>query len=284
MHDLLISAFHGFTDYVWRIFYVSMFCLALELVLPANRVSLKSRLRGAYFWVAYIAIRTAFYTVFLALWGKLGFKPLFHIDFSPFTGASNPVEQILWWIAVPIIITATGDFFYYWFHRLQHSSAFMWRFHEVHHSLREMSAWNSNHHWTEEILRIPLVVIPMGLMFSFDSGAVPVIIFTILGAQGQFEHSATRINLGWFRYIIADNRFHRIHHSVEQEHHNKNFGSFSSIWDVVFRTARFPRKGEWPAVGLDHVDEPKTLREFLLMPFVRRRDSAARQSAPDAAG
>ena len=136
-----------------------------------------------------------------------------------------------------------------------------------------MSALNSNHHFTEELFRIPFVTIPMTLLFSFDTAYVPWIWATLLGWQGVYEHSSTRLHLGWFRYLIPDNRFHRIHHSREAAHLNKNFGSGSSFWDLVFGTAYFPRKSEWPDVGLDGLAEPRTLREFLFRPFWRARRS-----------
>lgn len=96
--------------------------------------------------------------------------------------------------------------------------------------------------------------------------------------QGYFEHSSTRLNLGWVRYLFPDNRFHRIHHSVERQHFNKNFGSGSAIWDMLFGTAYYPRAGEWPDVGLSNMGEPRTLREFLLRPF--RRGKTLRHPTP----
>jgi sterol desaturase/sphingolipid hydroxylase (fatty acid hydroxylase superfamily) len=194
-----------------------------------------------------------------------------------FTGISesdSPILKYLSWVIIPVGVGIIGEFFYYWFHRLQHTIPFMWRFHEVHHSLREMSSWNSNHHFTEEIFRIPFVVIPMSLLFHFETGTIPVAIGIIMGLQGQYEHSHAKLNLGFLRYVIGDNRFHRIHHSIEKHHYNKNFGSFSTVWDTVFRTAHFPKKDEWPDTGVDGVEEPKTLRQFLFMPF------AAKDNAP----
>ena len=136
--------------------------------------------------------------------------------------------------------------------------------------LREMNAWNNNHHFTEEIFRIPFIVLPTSLILHPDPGYVPAIVYAVLRMQGQFEHSSTKFNLGGLRYIIADNRYHRIHHSFEQGHWHKNFGSFTPLWDVIFGTARFPQRNEWPSVGLLEIDEPKTLSDFLWRPFRKR--------------
>jgi hypothetical protein len=35
----------------------------------------------------------------------------------------------------------------------------------------------------------------------------------------------------------------------------------------MFRTAYFPKFNEWPAVGLDYVDEAKRFSNYLLLPF-----------------
>jgi sterol desaturase/sphingolipid hydroxylase (fatty acid hydroxylase superfamily) len=98
--------------------------------------------------------------------------------------------------------------------------------------------------------------------------------------HGLFEHSCTKINLGAFRNVVADNRFHRIHHSIEAQHWNKNFGAFTSIWDRIFGTAHFPKPDEWPETGVAGEKEPMTIREFLFMPF--RASTSPELGAPPA--
>jgi sterol desaturase/sphingolipid hydroxylase (fatty acid hydroxylase superfamily) len=71
------------------------------------------------------------------------------------------------------------------------------------------------------------------------------------------------------RRIIADNRFHRIHHSVEPQHFGKNFGAGTSLWDQLFGTAYFPAADEWPATGLSDQREANTVSEYLWSPFKR---------------
>ena len=36
---------------------------------------------------------------------------------------------------------------------------------------------------------------------------------------------------------------------------------------MLFGTAYFPRRDEWPAVAVDGVPEPRTIADYLLMPF-----------------
>ncbi len=263
----LSQAFDGILDYGWRIFYASMIFFVAELLWAHNRYSWRSRLRGAMFWLSYIIITVLFFTWFNQFWRGLGIEPLFKLQLGWLASSPYPALKVAGWILISLLAAILGEFFYYWFHRAQHRYAWLWAFHSEHHALREMSAWNSNHHFSEEILRIPFITLPLTLLVQVDTGYIPVLIILLLGLQGQYEHSHTRLHLGPLRYLIADNRFHRIHHSVEAQHHNKNFGSFSSVWDQVFGTAHFPARHEWPDTGIAEHDEAKTLNDYLLRPF-----------------
>jgi sterol desaturase/sphingolipid hydroxylase (fatty acid hydroxylase superfamily) len=260
------DVFIAIESYASRILLAGIVMLVLELALPASRSSLVSRIRGAWFWLVYIVISATAMTLFAKLWGWIGVPPAARLALqAPF---HSEYQAVRWAgvIIAPISAGIISDFFYYWFHRLQHTSPFLWRFHAVHHSIEEMSGINSNHHFTEEIFRIPIVVIPLSLVVPV-SGPVPWIVSTVMGMLGLYIHSCTRLHFGIARYVIADNRFHRIHHSIEPQHQDRNFGSLSSLWDTVFRTAHFPHKGEWPATGVKGVAEPTTVADFLWRPF-----------------
>ena len=91
-------------------------------------------------------------------------------------------------------------------------------------------------------------------------------------AQGNFLHSPTRLHLGPIvRRILADNRFHRIHHSTDPRHFDKNFGAGTSLWDQLFGTAYFPTADEWPDTGLSDQREAQSVSEYLWRPFGRFR-------------
>jgi sterol desaturase/sphingolipid hydroxylase (fatty acid hydroxylase superfamily) len=271
MEDFVALVWGSLLSYWWSSIIVSgAFCILLELITSHEKVAWSSRLRGAWFWFVYSLITVTFFAVFNSLWSKLGIAPLVTIDVGVLSRSQYPALHVVSWFVAPIAGGLVGEFFYYWFHRAQHTFRFMWRFHEVHHALREMNGVNSNHHFTEEIFRVPFVLVPMTFFVGVSYGFVPAIIVSIIGLQGRYEHSNTKFQLGWFRYVVSDNRYHRIHHTIHQEDWGHNFGSFVPFWDMVFRTAKFPKKGEWPAVGIPDVDEPKTLRDFLCMPFRKR--------------
>lgn len=267
MGQLLSQSLSYFEARAGSVFLAAALIVVAEYLLPQSRYSLISRIRGAMFWTLYIAITALGMTLFGRLWPYLGISPLFHVDLKALSSSGNWLLAGFGGVLASLILLQVGEFFYYWFHRAQHSSKFLWRFHSEHHSLEEMSAFNSNHHFTEEFFRIPFMTIPISLLFSFEQGYVPWVWAFFLACQGIFEHSSTKLHFGWFRYVIPDNRFHRIHHSVEKKHFDKNFGSGSALWDIVFGTAYYPNNDEWPDVGLKRKKEPSTIREFLFRPF-----------------
>lgn len=237
--------------------WVFALVLALELAFPREKHSLISRLRGATCWLIASPAAIAVAMIFGDAWSRLGVRPLLSLaDLLP-----GPLAYVIG----PVLAALIGDFFFYWSHRAQHR--FFWRFHAVHHSLREMNAVASYHHWTEEVFRWLTLVVPMGLLVDVKTGpGLPlVVVFPLV--HGIYFHAPTRLHFGPLGRLVIDNRFHRIHHSMEPQHFDRNFGGFTPLWDVLFRTAYFPQPREWPATGLADQCEPETVGEYLVRPF-----------------
>jgi sterol desaturase/sphingolipid hydroxylase (fatty acid hydroxylase superfamily) len=81
----------------------------------------------------------------------------------------------------------------------------------------------------------------------------------------------SKISYGFLRYVIAEPRFHRIHHSLEERHFEKNFAFMFPMWDVIFGTAYFPGRDEYPKTGLADQREPRSVLSYLINPFKSRR-------------
>jgi sterol desaturase/sphingolipid hydroxylase (fatty acid hydroxylase superfamily) len=287
------SAAYGFVNATLiRLEYPAATCvayLALELLLPRTRNSAQSYLRGGYFVAAAIVFNTLVLTVLQSVAGieqaspgtALAHQPaaLVNLDLTALTSSTNPLLQAGGWVLATLGVAVISDFFYYWMHRAQHRISWLWRFHSVHHSVTEMSAINSYHHVAEDLFQYVAVTVPLALLLGVASGPVPWLLIVVLNTHSYFIHSSAKIDIGPLRYLFSDNRLHRIHHSQEARHLNRNFATTTPLWDVVFGTAYFPKRGEWPSVGLSDVAEPKSLRDFLLMPF-RRLGGAAPASDP----
>ena len=75
--------------------------------------------------------------------------------------------------------------------------------------------------------------------------------------------------LARFGYVICQK-------SIRHTHllgHPHNINQLGGIWDRMFGTAYDPGNDEWPRVGVAGLTQPRTVRDFLLLPttFVRPR-------------
>jgi sterol desaturase/sphingolipid hydroxylase (fatty acid hydroxylase superfamily) len=169
--------------------------------------------------------------------------------------------------ALSCVAIAGQDFFYYWLHRLQHTSRWLWAQHELHHTDEHVNVTTSyRHHWLETVLLPLFVVAPIFLLFNPAFGRV---IWLILFAKlmGYFIHLNSPIRLGWYNRILACPQSHRIHHSALPEHMNKNFAAFFPFWDILFGTYHHPQPDEWPNTGVPGVTV-NSLWQAIVWPFV----------------
>lgn len=239
-----------------------------ELINPRERQSLRGRLAGAGFWLVSIALSAILSTVFGAIWRAIGIDPVFTVPtLGPLLG--HPLAAA---IAAGILAAIIHDFFFYWYHRAQHR--WFWRWHAVHHSVRNLSAVNSYHHISEGVFSLFLLQLPLTLMIS-DIGPTLPIVTVILWCHIVWIHSPTRVTLGPLRAVLVDNRFHRIHHSLEERHFDKNFGAFTTVWDRVFGTCHMPLSDEWPDVGLADAAQPTHFTDWVDLPARLKRGAWA---------
>lgn len=267
LEALLASIAFGFAMMGWNFFV----CLALERAAPKDRPSVDVQMRALKFWFFYGIVGMLVGASFDLFRQSLG-VPTFYI-------ISLHDHLPLWslYLAGPLAGMAIYDFFNYWMHRAQHK--WFWAQHAVHHSIRDLSAVNSYMHWTEELFRLVFISIPMAYVLGIDAGGATLISGLILSAYGNFLHSASSIHFGKIgRLVFADNRWHRIHHSIEVEHYDKNFGTGVTFWDRLFGTAYYPENHEWPQTGVHDVPEITTLDDYLWRPF------RGANSTPEAAG
>jgi sterol desaturase/sphingolipid hydroxylase (fatty acid hydroxylase superfamily) len=249
------------------LFLVAPVYVLIEVLLPKARVSWRSRVQSATFIAISTPVAALVFAGYAFLWNVLGLQPLWTLRLGDRLAHLTPWP----WVgmtAAAVLAAIVADFFFYWMHRAQHR--FFWRFHSVHHAIEELSALSCYHHASEEFFRVLFFVTPMSLLVV-EPGPAPFVLGAIVANHTYFVHSSTRLNWGPLRYIFDDNRFHRIHHSKDPAHHNKNFGGFCTLWDQLFGTAYFPARDEWPDVGLDDMAEPQSMWAYLVAPFRRGR-------------
>lgn len=242
-----------------------------EMIAPVERHPIRARLPALVFWLIYAATIPLMAVGLAKLWSALNWTPIFSLDMGSWLSRQPAAARWAGMLFAPLLAALIGDFLFYWFHRAQH--AFLWRFHAVHHSIRHLNAAGSYHHISEEVFVALLITIPMTLLADIRTGpALPFLGF-YLAFSTHYLHSTVRLHLGPLRYVFQDNRYHRIHHSLEPHHFDKNFGGVFTIWDQAFRTAYFPKPGEWPATGLADQPEAASLRDWMLRPLIRQPNS-----------
>lgn len=233
---------------------------AFEFANPHRAQRAGTRLRGLVFWALFIPVASLLNVLLANAWAALGVRPLLGLPLFQPLAFLGPVAALF----AVLIAWVINDFFFYCCHRLQHR--FLWRFHAVHHSIRDLNAVNSYHHVSEALMSLILYSVPTSLIVSDAAAAVPMI-GLVMWLQIVWIHSPTRASLGPLRAWFVDNRYHRIHHSLEERHFDRNFGAFTTLWDRLFGTHHAPGPDEWPDVGLAEVGEPAGVRAWLDQPL-----------------
>jgi sterol desaturase/sphingolipid hydroxylase (fatty acid hydroxylase superfamily) len=161
-------------------------------------------------------------------------------------------------------------------HWMHHKYPSLWLFHAVHHSQTEMNVFSdSRNHVIEVLIASTLTFIPAWFLGLDVAQAATLAIFSSF--VSSFIHTNVRINLGPLRYIFISPQAHRIHHSLNDDHYNTNFGTVFSWWDYLFNT-KHPDDLSYPRTGitderfpLEHSARPiavgRTIGSQLLYPF-----------------
>ena len=263
MEVMLPSIWGSISAYGEAVAFAAVVATLFEVLLPGKqKQSIKSRLRGAAFWFIYLLVSVGFAALLTHYLQIYSITPVFDFDLSGTLTSENIIVAVFGYTLAPFAGIFAYDAFYYWLHRLQHKVPILWRFHSVHHSIRELNAVNNYHHVSEEIFRVPFVVIPTVLLFKVTAPVV-IVQLLLIRVLGMLIHANTKLRFGPFKYIIQEPRYHRIHHSLEEPHFDKNFATYFPIFDVLFGTAYFPRLDEHHLTGLADKREPRSLKEYM---------------------
>jgi sterol desaturase/sphingolipid hydroxylase (fatty acid hydroxylase superfamily) len=186
---------------------------------------------------------------------KLGVKAVVGLNEGLLASyVSSPVLQLTIYILV-------ADFMIYLAHLLHHKINFFWAFHSYHHSATELNVLTANrgHPVQSELTNGLITFIPLTLLgFPLISFMVFKVLRTTLT---YMHHSRLTWKWGWFgHYILVSPAFHRVHHSVLPEHHDKNLAVLFPVWDHIFGTYY---KGSTPAIEMGLPDNPYNQKDFL---------------------
>jgi len=144
------------------------------------------------------------------------------------------------------------DFLGYAQHRMAHAWGWWWELHKIHHSAQSFNMITAYRtHVLEAVPRS--IVYGLALAVTGDLNAF-VFYAVLLEFVNLVLHSDMQYRWGWLENVLVTPRNHRIHHSTEARHHDKNFGFTLIVWDRLFGTFYRPRDDEEIRIGL--VDNP----------------------------
>jgi sterol desaturase/sphingolipid hydroxylase (fatty acid hydroxylase superfamily) len=233
----------------------------IEFLVPARKIPFRHYAFNAVyglvtvFVAAIIAPVLSACTAYAIQYVGLGFIDLRALGFSDIAGS----------IVAVLVAALIFDFFFYWLHRLHHGNKFLWQQHLLHHCDEHMNVTSAARlHIFENFMTPVFVTIPMAILFKMPPVTIGILSL-IPFAWIYFVHANVRLGFGPLWWLITSPQYHRIHHSLEKAHIDKNFVDWFPVWDILFGTAYRPRSGECPATGVAGV-EVKTLKEAYLLP------------------
>jgi sterol desaturase/sphingolipid hydroxylase (fatty acid hydroxylase superfamily) len=181
--------------------------------------------------------------------------------------------EVPFWVAVPLAVIAM-DFVIWLQHVMVHAVPALWRLHRVHHADLDYDlTTGARFHPIEIILSM---LIKFATIVVLGPSVLAVVIFEVLlNGTAMFNHGNIRLPpaidrvLRWF---VVTPDMHRVHHSIEDDETNSNFGFNLPWWDRLFGTYRDqPRAGHLGmTIGIRDFTDPRQvdrLDGMLLLPF-----------------
>jgi sterol desaturase/sphingolipid hydroxylase (fatty acid hydroxylase superfamily) len=182
-----------------------------------------------------------------------GYVGLLHLLYDSMTGGFTVAAVVPLPLPVKIVLAVViFDFLQWCNHWIRHKVRPFWFFHSIHHSQRELNTFTDLRiHPVEYFLAETLAFIPMlGL-------GVPALAVMGVGSfrlwYARFNHANLQINFGPLKHVLVTPQYHRIHHSIEPEHKDRNFATLFSVWDRMFGTLN-RNYDEYPATGVTEVE------------------------------
>lgn len=177
------------------------------------------------------------------------------------------------WLAIALSVIAM-DFVIYLQHVLVHAVPALWRLHRVHHADLDYDVTTGARFHPIEILLSMLIKFATIAVLGPPVAAV-VIFEVLLNAIAMFNHGNIALPKGIdrvLRWLIVTPDMHRVHHSVEDNEANSNYGFNIAIWDRLFGTyIDQPRGGhQGMTIGIHKYRDPKQVNQLpgmLLLPF-----------------
>lgn len=128
------------------------------------------------------------------------------------------------------------DFCYYWLHRAGHEVAIVWASHVVHHQSQEFNLSTALRQTSTGALLGWIFYLPMAI------AGVPPLVYGVVALVDllyqYWVHTEHVGKLGWFDRVFCSPSNHRVHHAVNDDYLDRNYGGILVVWDRMFGSFR----------------------------------------------
>jgi sterol desaturase/sphingolipid hydroxylase (fatty acid hydroxylase superfamily) len=198
------------------------------------------------------------------------------------SGQFSGINQALVITLFSMAMFAVDDFTKYFVHRWMHNWSLLWAFHKVHHSAETMTPITVYRvHPAEGILFGLRSAVSQGIVLSififlfgnavdlYTIVGVNILVFFFHMTGSNLRHSHINIRYWkWLEYIFISPAQHQLHHSIAEEHYDKNFGAALAVWDWLFGSLHLSESDQEITYGLTQdPTAPKSLSDMYFGPF-----------------
>src|SRR5579871_5799142 len=141
------------------------------------------------------------------------------------------------------------DFSSYWVHRIEHERNFFWNNHVVHHSSEEFNLACALRESISVFIKISMFLLLPAALLGVQEKVIFIVAPFFLFA-GFWYHTQHINKMGFWEKIIITPSHHRVHHAINPEYIDKNYGQIFVLWDKIFGTFQEELPGVKPVYGV----------------------------------
>lgn len=144
-----------------------------------------------------------------------------------------------------VVLVLGVDLGYYAWHRASHRVGLLWAVHAVHHQSEEYNLSVALRQPWLESFTAPFFYLPLAVL-----GFPPIMYLAGVTIDTLYQfwiHTRTVGRLGPLEWVLNTPSHHRVHHGIDPEYVDRNYGGIFIFWDRLFGT--FRREGREPVYG-----------------------------------
>lgn len=148
-----------------------------------------------------------------------------------------------------VIVFVVLDFAGYVVHAIDHKINFFWNAHLIHHSSEEFNLACALRQSISVWLRLFVILLLPAALLGIDPSVIALVAPLHLFAQFWY-HTRHIGKMGWLEKIIVTPSHHRVHHAINPEYIDKNYGQIFIGWDKLFGTFQQELPDVTPVYGI----------------------------------